>query len=102
AAAPLVAELRRRLGERNQGGLGHRAGDAHVGGIAEVLLGEDGQVVQVDVALAAAVAGQPGRQAVPALAQGEAEAATGPAEGGRGAGAAIPAGAFAEDRKSVV
>src|SRR5690606_15584775 len=68
----------------------------------EVLLGEDRQVVEVDVVAAGrAVAGQPRGQAVPALADGHAETAAGPAESCGGAGAAT-AVALAERRQLAV
>src|SRR5690606_36274677 len=89
-AAPAVTDVGRGLGERDQGGLGHGPGDADVGGIAEVLLGEDGEVVEVDVVLLP-VPAHPRREAVLALAYGEAEAAAGAVERRRGAGPPVAA-----------
>src|SRR5690606_36099581 len=93
-AAPAVADVGRGLGERNQRGLGHGAGDGHVGGVTDVLLGEDGEVVEVElrVFLGRSGAAEPGGQALAALADADAEAATRAVEGRRGTGAPVAVG----------
>src|SRR5690606_20371972 len=87
-AAPAVADVGRGLGEGDQGGLRHGAGDGHIGRIADVLLGEDGQVVEVQLRIAARAARHPRRQVLAALADAHAKAAAWAVERGGGAGAA--------------
>src|SRR5690606_3848193 len=78
-AVPVVGQARGDVAAGDELCLGHRAGDRHRAFAADVLLREDGEVVDVDVAGAAAVGREPGRQVRTAAARGDADAATRPA-----------------------
>src|SRR5690606_833933 len=86
-AVPVVGQAGGNVTAGNQLRLGHGAGDRHRAFAADVLLREDGVVVDVDVAGTAAVGRKPRRQVRPAAARAHADAAAGPRPRGRGAGA---------------
>src|SRR3546814_5968916 len=71
-AVPAVRQARWDVAAGDQLRLGHGAGDRHRAFAADVLLREDGEVVDVDVAGAAASGREPGRQACPAAESGRA------------------------------
>src|SRR5690606_35529461 len=99
AAGPAVRHAGRGLRIRDQPGLGHGARDGHVALVADVVLGEDGQVVAIHLAGGAAGTGsQPRRQVAVAVADGHPHAAAAMAEGGRGAAALRPAACVAVER----
>src|SRR5690606_19425987 len=94
AAVPAVRHAGRRLGVGDQAGLGHGAGDRHVALVADVVLGENGEVVAVHLAGGAARARcQPCRQVAAAFANGHANPAAVVVER-RGGGAALRAHGF--------
>src|SRR3546814_8690779 len=65
-AVPAVRQARGDVAAGDQLRLGHGAGDRHRAFAADVLLREDGEVVDVDVSGAAAIGREPGRQVRPA------------------------------------